>query len=119
MTMGNVGKRLKTLRQHKDWTQKEAAQETGFSVNYISLVEQGKMMPSLRKLEQFADKYGTTVPKLTAPENSSSDSEAVTAALHHLKEAEDILRGHIQTRLHTLHNDNCANHFQRGCLHKL
>src|SRR5215472_8854676 len=63
-----VGARLRAARLAKKYTQIQLA-SPDFSVSYISAIERGQIQPSLRALEIFALRLGTTSTELlsTAP----------------------------------------------------
>jgi tetratricopeptide (TPR) repeat protein len=63
-----VGPRLRAARLAKKYTQSQLA-SPDFSVSYISAIERGQIQPSLRALEIFALRLGTTSTDLlsTAP----------------------------------------------------
>ncbi len=52
-----IGKRLRTAREHMGFTLDKAGEATGVSPGYISDFERGKKMPSSRYLLQLAVKY--------------------------------------------------------------
>ena len=64
MQMFNIGDKLKTYRKRKSMSQQEFAQLLGISQNYLSEIESGKHIPSLKTISQIAEKIHTTVPKL-------------------------------------------------------
>jgi transcriptional regulator with XRE-family HTH domain len=53
-TAKKLGRRIKQLRQAKEFTQAELAEETGLSNNFIALLERGRTTPSLKTLEAIA-----------------------------------------------------------------
>ena len=71
-----VGARLRAARQAKKYTQGQLA-SPDFSVSYISAIERGQIQPSLRALEIFALRLGTTSTELlsTAPPGAKGTAE--------------------------------------------
>ncbi len=61
-----VGARLRAARLAKKYTQIQLA-SPDFSVSYISAIERGQIQPSLRALEIFALRLGTTSTELLSP----------------------------------------------------
>lgn len=57
------GRRIKTLRDYRGWTQNELAERLGRSVDAVSMIERGKNWPSVQTVEHLA----------TALEISTSD----------------------------------------------
>ncbi len=53
--MINYGAAIKRIRSELGIKQTEIASKTGFSASYLSLVENGKAVPSLSALKQIAD----------------------------------------------------------------
>jgi transcriptional regulator with XRE-family HTH domain len=56
-----IGARLLDLRQGARLSQERLAKEAGVSTNYISLIEQGRRLPSLDVLSRLAQVLGTPV----------------------------------------------------------
>src|ERR1700692_588999 len=50
----NIGDRLRTLREAKNFTQDEVEKRTGVLRTYVSRVENGHAVPSVETLEKFA-----------------------------------------------------------------
>ena len=50
----NIGDRLRTLREAKNFTQGEIEKRTGLLRTYVSRVENGHAVPSVETLEKFA-----------------------------------------------------------------
>jgi transcriptional regulator with XRE-family HTH domain len=62
--MYRIGEKLKRYRTSKAMSQKEFSQFLGISQNYLSEIETGVHVPSLKKIEKIAQKMNTTVIKL-------------------------------------------------------
>lgn len=63
-TLDAVGPRLKQLRQRRNVTLSELADETGISVSTLSRLEAGLRRPSLEQLLPLARAYGVTLDEL-------------------------------------------------------
>ncbi len=62
--MFNIGEKIKRCRKRKNMSQQEFAEFLGISQNYLSEIENGVHIPSLKKISQLAEKMNTTVAKL-------------------------------------------------------
>jgi transcriptional regulator with XRE-family HTH domain len=63
-TLDAVGPRLKELRQRRDITLNELADETGISTSTLSRLESGLRRPTLEQLLPLARSYGVTLDEL-------------------------------------------------------
>ena len=63
-TLDAVGPRLRRLRQRRDLTLSELAQETGLSISTLSRLEAGLRLPTLEQLLPLARAYGVTLDEL-------------------------------------------------------
>jgi transcriptional regulator with XRE-family HTH domain len=63
-TLDAVGPRLKELRQRRDITLNELAEETGISISTLSRLEGGLRRPTLEQLLPLARSYGVTLDEL-------------------------------------------------------
>lgn len=62
---GELGPRLKEMRQRKAWTVRALSARSGVSVGYISGIENGaKRNPGLVKLQRLADALGLPLREL-------------------------------------------------------
>jgi transcriptional regulator with XRE-family HTH domain len=59
----HVGKRIKEIRQESGVMAKHVARKAGISLWYLSMIENGKRVPSLEKLEVIADVLGVDVAR--------------------------------------------------------
>jgi len=55
-----IGEKLKSLRNEKDYTLKQLAQITGISISFISDIENGRRIPGLENLKKLAEGLGAT-----------------------------------------------------------
>lgn len=60
----NLSQRLKTLRDHREWTLDELAERTGLSKAYLSRLEAGERQPSIAVLLTIAQTYEVSVAAL-------------------------------------------------------
>jgi DNA-binding XRE family transcriptional regulator len=58
------GKRIRTLRKRRDWTQVYMAEHVGMDRSFISDLENGRKEICIRNLELLAAAFGMTVSKL-------------------------------------------------------
>jgi transcriptional regulator with XRE-family HTH domain len=63
-TLDAVGPRLKQLRQRRDLTLNDLAEETGVSTSTLSRLEAGLRRPTLEQLLPLARAYGVTLDEL-------------------------------------------------------
>ncbi|MBF4769459.1 helix-turn-helix domain-containing protein [Nocardioides agariphilus] len=63
-TLDAVGPRLKELRQRREITLTELADETGISISTLSRLETGLRRPTLEQLLPLARSYGVTLDEL-------------------------------------------------------
>ncbi len=63
-TLDAVGPRLRRLRQRRDLTLSDLAQETGLSMSTLSRLEAGLRLPTLEQLLPLARAYGVTLDEL-------------------------------------------------------
>jgi transcriptional regulator with XRE-family HTH domain len=63
-TLDAVGPRLKQLRQRRDITLSDLAEQTGISISTLSRLEAGLRLPTLEQLLPLARAYGVTLDEL-------------------------------------------------------
>ena len=61
------GRRIRTLRKQREWTQVYMAEYVGMDRSFISDLENGKKEICIRNLEVLATAFGMTVSKLADP----------------------------------------------------
>lgn len=96
--MIELGQRIRSARELRGMTQKQAAQAAGIATDMISRLENGRYQsPGLRTLLRIADGLGAPVPELlpeTNPESRASPAElsqrARLIALTHRAEPRDL-----------------------------
>lgn len=64
MVKESMGKKIRTLREATNMTQKEFAKSIGMSPSAYGMIEQGRREPGREKLERIADKLNTTTDYL-------------------------------------------------------
>jgi len=64
-----LGQRIASLRKARKLTQEQLAEATGYSVEFVSLVERGVNAPSVAGLEKFAKVFKAEVKELFNFEN--------------------------------------------------
>ena len=85
-----LGRRVRTLRQEKDFNFDAFVEETGLGRGYISELERGLVVPSLTVLTRIAEALETTVSDLVAGHTAR---EKLLEATRRLGEA-DVLKVH-------------------------
>lgn len=73
-----IGKKIRSLRLDKGWTQKKLAIESVVSENAIKQYENGKRQPKTEYLEKIADALGVSVDELLGRNNNSFLPKNVT-----------------------------------------
>lgn len=64
MIKKSLGKRVAALRRSKNLSQQDLAEKSGYSLEFISLVERGVNAPSVAGLEKIAKALGVEVKDL-------------------------------------------------------
>ena len=64
MIQKSLGKRIAALRKNKGFSQEDLAEKSGYSVEFISLVERGVNSPSVTGLARIANALGVEVKDL-------------------------------------------------------
>jgi transcriptional regulator with XRE-family HTH domain len=62
--MKSLGKKIKSLRQQKDWTQKDVSEQLGISVPAYSKIETGITDINLSRLIQISKLFDMTINQL-------------------------------------------------------
>ncbi|MVN88257.1 cupin domain-containing protein [Deinococcus sp. HMF7620] len=66
-----LSRKLKSLRESRDWTLDELAERTGLSKPYLSRLEAGERQPSIAALLSIAQTYSVTVAALFQEEQQA------------------------------------------------
>jgi transcriptional regulator with XRE-family HTH domain len=64
-----LGKQIAHFRRRAGLTQEELAEKTGYSVDFIGLVERGINAPTVKRLEDIADVLGIQIWQFFKPFN--------------------------------------------------
>lgn len=75
-----IGKRLRELREQRDWTQAGFAELTGKTVETISNIERGKTIPGLLTLDLFAKRLGVRLEDLVRSDAVEAPPDSKHAA---------------------------------------
>jgi transcriptional regulator with XRE-family HTH domain len=84
--MFEIGKRIKTLRQQKGWSQSDIAELLNISVPAFSKIESDITDVNISRLNQIAETFGVPVIDLI-----STRAEPSQSLLDELKEAKDTI----------------------------
>ncbi|ALY08093.1 HTH-type transcriptional regulator [Bacillus phage vB_BhaS-171] len=63
-----IGEKLKALREKKNLSQRDVAEEVGISFSYVSKIERGEKVPTMGVFKNLCDLYGTSVASLFGEE---------------------------------------------------
>ena len=66
----DIGRRLKVLRQERDWTLSEDSQKTGIAHSTLSKIERGEISPTLGTLQKIADGLNIDIVALLSNDTS-------------------------------------------------
>ncbi|MGY3211540.1 helix-turn-helix domain-containing protein [Mucilaginibacter sp. HD30] len=106
--MLELGKKIRLLRQKRNWSQSDVAQRLGISVAAFSKIETDVTDVSISRLEQIANVFDQTIAQLILQTNELSDQEAseLDEARHTIKvsQAKIVnLQEHVITLYQELH----------------
>lgn len=87
-----LGRQIAHFRRKAGLTQEDLAEKTGYSVDFISLVERGVNAPTVRRLKDIADIVGTEVWQLFYPIGGHERSETFGRARKSGKRGTSTLR---------------------------
>ena len=86
MNSASIGKRIRTCREQKGWTQQAFAEKVGISIAYTGMIERGEKIPKLETfirianvLEVSADLLLADVIKAQPFSDTSARAEVVTS----------------------------------------
>ena len=91
--MDNIGARLKTIRTHQGWSQRQLALKSGVSNATISLIEHGKTDPSMGLLKRILETMGISFAEFFSSDSRPSDKYFYSGA-----ELSDLSSGPISYR---------------------
>ena len=55
MNSASIGKRIRTCREQKGWTQQAFAEKAGISIAYTGMIERGEKLPKLETFIRIAN----------------------------------------------------------------
>lgn len=79
-TLAAIGRQTRKVRQARSMTLKDVSDSSGISVSMLSLVERGRVAPSIGSLIVLADALGVTISDLLADQPSGRDEVVVREA---------------------------------------
>ena len=86
MNSASIGKRIRTCREQKGWTQQAFAEKVGISIAYTGMIERGEKIPKLETfirianvLEVSADLLLADVIKAQPYSDTSARAEVVNS----------------------------------------
>ena len=59
-----LGRRVKYLRDQRNWTQEQLGEKAGLTYKYIGQIERAEVSPSLETLEKLSKAFGIGITKL-------------------------------------------------------
>lgn len=62
-----LGKRIRSLRQSKGWTQEQLAEYADLHVSYIVLLEKGANRATIETLDKLSKAFGLSISDLVQP----------------------------------------------------
>ena len=62
-----LGKRIRSLRQSKGWTQEQLAEYADLHVSYIVLLEKGANRATIETLDKLSKAFGLSIADLVQP----------------------------------------------------
>ena len=86
----SLGRALRELRERKQLTQRELAEQLGLTVNYLSLVENGKRGVSIQTLNEFANALDVPAPLIACLGTAPPDTHSATGEL--LVQIQNLIR---------------------------
>ena len=89
-----IGKRIRTLRQSKGWTQEELAKQCGTSTSYEGHLERATRIPSLETIVKIASSLDISLNELIHGSDNQTNP-AATRKKRILNDIERVLREHI------------------------
>ena len=93
MNSASIGKRIRTCREQKGWTQQAFAEKVGISIAYTGMIERGEKIPKLETfirianvLEVSADLLLADVIKAQPFSDTSARAEVVNSLSKEIRE---------------------------------
>jgi XRE family transcriptional regulator, regulator of sulfur utilization len=73
-----IGERLRELRKERELTLKNLADRSGLSITYLSDVERGRTMPSLKMVQRVAEAFELSTTNLLDGVENFGDSSDIS-----------------------------------------
>ena len=93
-----LGRRIRSLRNAKGWTQEKLGVESGISYKFIGEIERGLQNPSFETLVKIAAAIRVALPDLFRFEQESLDKKAIESRISQIVKTltdDDIRRLHM------------------------
>ena len=93
-----LGRRIRSLRNDKGWTQEKLGVESGISYKFIGEIERGLQNPSFETLVKIAAALLVALPDLVSFEQETLDKKAIESRISQIMKTlpdEDIRRLHM------------------------
>ena len=89
-----LGRRIRSLRNGKGWTQEKLGVESGISYKFIGEIERGLQNPSFETLVKIAAALRVTLPDLVSFEQETLDKKAIESRISQIVKtlADDDIR---------------------------
>ena len=69
-----LGKRIRSLRQSRNWTQEQLAEYADLHVSYIVLLEKGANRATIETLDKLSKAFGLSIADLVQPLGEMRDN---------------------------------------------
>lgn len=100
----SLGKRIRTLRKAKGWTQEKLGQQADTSYKFLGEIERGVQNPSFTILVKVAGALGVKLPELFRFESEGVNRKAIESSLINIiKNLPDDEIGRVLTMLKALY----------------
>ena len=104
--MLEIGKKIKSLRQKKGWSQVDIAEMLGISVPAFSKIETDITDVNVSRLSQIADIFEVHISQMFLDENAgASESQSELEKSKETKEAQTAKISHLQEYIITLYEE--------------
>lgn len=80
LTLVSIGQRIRKARTGRSMTLKDLSEVSGISISMLSLVERGRVSPSIGSLIVVADALGVSISDLVADPQNNRDEVVIRAA---------------------------------------
>jgi transcriptional regulator with XRE-family HTH domain len=98
-----LGRRIRSLREAKDWTQQELGNQADVNYKFLGEIERGQQNPSLNVLVKIASALEVDLPEMLRFEHEASDRKQIESQIEKiLKTMPDAELRQVLLVLHTL-----------------